>query len=54
MIPEEYLVLLMNFSTRDDNGDMVLDKKAPEEVIKIAKEFNWKPYDVVDGKEFGL
>lgn len=54
MIPSEYLELLINFSNRNDDGDLVLDEKAPDEVVKVAKEFNWKPYDKLENKVFEL
>ena len=52
MIPEKELNILIEWSERDENGDLVLKKEAPEEVVKIAKEFYWKPFNKVDGVEY--
>lgn len=55
MIPEKELYLLMAFSKRDENGDMVLDlNMATDEIIKIAKEYYWAPFNVVNGDLYQL
>lgn len=55
MIPEKELCLLMASSKRDANGDMVLDlDAATDEIIKIAKEYYWAPFNVVDGDLYQL
>lgn len=52
MIPEKELEILIKWSIRDENMDLTLREDAPEEVVKIAKEFYWKPFNVVDGVEY--
>ena len=48
MIPEFELEQLMAYSIRNKDGDMELDLKlAPPEIIELAKQFYWKPFDVV-------
>ena len=37
----------MKWSERNENYDLELRKDAPKEVVKLAKKFHWKPYDVI-------
>lgn len=52
MIPEKDLNILIKWSERDENLDLVLKKDAPKEVVKIAKEYHWKPFNVENGVEY--
>lgn len=52
MIPEKELEILIKWSVRDEDLNLTLRKDAPEEVVKIAKEFNWKPFNIVNGVEY--
>ena len=52
MIPEKELNILIEWSIRDDEFNLILKKDAPQEVVKIAKQFFWKPYDVIDGVKY--
>lgn len=46
MIPSEILELLIKYSFRNKNMELELDvKRAPESVIKLAKQFNWAPFE---------
>lgn len=49
MIPEKELEILIKNSIRNDNFDLELKKNASQEVIKIAKEYHWKPFDRGNG-----
>ena len=44
MIPEKQLDILIAYSKRDKDGNMILKEDAPKSVLKIAKEFHWAPY----------
>ncbi len=46
------LIKLMSFSIRNKDGALELDTRhAPEDIIDLAKELHWKPYDKVDGEQ---
>lgn len=44
MIPGRQLDVLIAYSTRNDDGDLILRDDAPKSVIALAKEFHWAPY----------
>lgn len=51
MIGGMELMILKAFSKETKNGGVVLDFSiATPNVIKLAKELYWPPYDKVDGK----
>lgn len=55
MIPEKEYYLLMACSKRDEDGDLVLDLDlATDEIIKIAKEYYWAPFNVANGDLYQL
>lgn len=46
------LMKLKSFSIRNKDGALELDtKNAPQDVIALAKELHWRPYDKVDGEQ---
>lgn len=51
MIPEDVLILLINFSTRDKDFNMVLKENVPEEIVELAKKYYWAPYNKNDSEE---
>ena len=51
MIPIEIMEILMAFSKRDKNNDMVLIDDAPPQIVELAKQYYWKPYNKKDGEE---
>lgn len=52
MIPEEALNTLIKWSKRDEDLNLVLRDDAPQDVVELAKEFYWKPYNKVKGVEY--
>lgn len=52
MIGGKELMLLSSFSFENNNGELELDTRyAPQEIVDLAKELHWKPYDKVDGEQ---
>ena len=50
MIGGKELMILQDFSKRDKNGRLVLDFSiATPNIIKLAKDLHWAPYDKIDG-----
>lgn len=54
MIPPEKLQILIDFSIRNKNLELELKKDAPPEIVEMAKEFYWKPYNKMDGTDYKL
>ena len=52
MIPEKELEMLIKYSIRNEDFDLELKKDAPKKVVEIAKEYHWKPFDIVDGVKY--
>ena len=52
-LTEKQLNILIKWSERDKDLNLVLRKDAPKEVVKIAKQFFWLPYNykIVNGEK---
>lgn len=48
MIDNETLKILMDNSHKEEDGFVLNDKVSPD-VLKIAKQYKWRPFNVEDG-----
>lgn len=50
MISGKELMLLSSFSFENKDGNLELDTRyAPQDIVDLAKELHWRPYDKVEG-----